>query len=38
MDFVPNEQGEAVVCCGLGFPWALLGNEAKAGTVWYDNA
>ncbi len=37
MDFVPDRQGEAVVCCGLGFPWGTYNGGKASGTVWYDN-
>ncbi|KAA2659852.1 hypothetical protein F2S32_00345, partial [Alistipes onderdonkii] len=37
LDFVPDRQGEAVVCCGLGFPWGTYNGGKASGTVWYDN-
>lgn len=37
IDFVPDKDGSATICLGLGFPWGTyLGNKAS-GTVWYDN-
>ena len=32
-----RRQGEAVVCCGLGFPWGTYNGGKASGTVWYDN-
>ena len=37
MDFLPDSRGEAVICCGLGFPWGTYNGGKAAGTVWYDN-
>lgn len=37
MDFIPDRRGEAVICCGLGFPWGTYNGGKAAGTVWYDN-
>lgn len=36
MDFVPDTRGEAVICCGLGFPWGTVNGGKASGTVWYD--
>lgn len=37
VDFIPDKDGSATICLGLGFPWGTyLGNKAS-GTVWYDN-
>ena len=33
----PTGRGEAVVCCGLGFPWGTYNGGKASGTVWYDN-
>ena len=37
MDFVPDRNGEAVICCGLGFPWGTYNGGKASGTVWYDD-
>lgn len=37
MDFVPDQRGEAVICCGLGFPWGTYNGGKASGTVWYDD-
>lgn len=37
MDFVPDRNGAATVCCGLGFPWGTVNGGKAAGTVWYDD-
>lgn len=37
VDFVPDAAGEAVICCGLGFPWGTYNGGKASGTVWYDD-
>ena len=37
MDFVPDSQGEATICCGLGFPWGTYNGGKASGTVWWDD-
>lgn len=37
MDFVPDQKGEAVICCGLGFPWRTSNGGKALGTVWFDD-
>ena len=37
MDFVPNQKGEATICCALGFPWGTYNGGKALGEVYYDN-
>lgn len=37
MDFVPNQEGKAVICCALGFPGGTYNGGTASGAVWYDN-
>ena len=37
MDFVPDKNGNATICCALGFPWGTYNGGKALGTVWYDN-
>lgn len=37
MDFVPDQEGKAVICCSLGFPWGTYNGGKALGTVWYDD-
>lgn len=37
MDFVPDQKGNATICCALGFPWGTYNGGKALGTVWYDN-
>lgn len=37
MDFVPNQKGEATICCALGFPWGTYNGGKASGEVYYDN-
>lgn len=37
LDFVPDADGGATVCCGLGFPWATYNGGKASGTVWWDD-
>jgi hypothetical protein len=33
VDFMADESGQAMICCGLGTPW----DATSFGTVWFDN-
>lgn len=37
MDFVPDQKGNATICCSLGFPWGTYNGGKALGTVWYDD-
>lgn len=37
MDFIADQKGEAVICCGLGFPWGTVNGGKASGKAWYDN-
>ena len=37
MDFVPDKDGKATICCALGFPWGTYNGGKALGTVWYDD-
>lgn len=37
VDFVPDAAGEAVICCGLGFPWGTYNGGKASGAVWFDD-
>lgn len=37
MDFIADQNGEAVICCGLGFPWGTVNGGKASGKAWYDN-
>lgn len=37
MDFVSDESGKAVICCGLGFPWETYNGGVAKGTVMWDD-
>ena len=34
MDFVPNQKGEATICCALGFPWGTYNGGKALGEVY----
>ncbi len=37
MDFVSDPQGNATICCGVGFPWGTANGGKAKGTVLVDN-
>ncbi|MBD5224708.1 MAG: hypothetical protein HDS68_01905 [Bacteroidales bacterium] len=37
MDFVPDQQGNATICCGLGFPWSTANGGKAKGSVLVDD-
>ncbi|MDE6858657.1 MAG: M60 family metallopeptidase [Alistipes sp.] len=37
MDFVPDVDGTATVCCGLGFPWGTVNGGKALGRAWFDD-
>lgn len=37
MDFMPDQDGCATICCGLGFPWGTYNGGTALGEVWYDD-
>ncbi len=37
MDFLPDADGTATVCCGLGFPWGTVNGGKARGRAWFDD-